>query len=63
MKSKDVSFNGSLQRPTLRLLFDPFQRVGLFLKSEDRIDFTAAPKNTNRMSLPDGALPNHDIPA
>src|ERR1700704_461286 len=41
----------SLQQPSLRLLLNSLYGVCLFLKSENRIDFTAAPHDADEMAL------------
>ncbi len=47
------------------LLLDPLERVGLLFKSENRIDFAAAPHGAYRMTLADRISADHeiDIPA
>src|SRR5436190_16417946 len=47
--------------PCLRLLRNPFQRISLFLKPENRIDFSAAPHDADRMALADSVLPHHEL--
>jgi len=61
LSSRDQLSLTPLKQPTLRLLPDPLQRIGLFLKSENRIDFPAAPHDAYGMSLPDCVLPDNEL--
>ena len=51
----------SFDQTALRFVLDPFKRVGLLFKSENRLDLTTMPEQADGASFPDGVSTEEEL--